>query len=480
MQLFSIIDDIQSIEKNEYLESKSVFDLCAPELKFFLNQKDLYKVVHDKNIDTHSLYVLSILLEKEIFEKHLNRNYINREERSILFTNEMYQSLCKSAKENGKFRSHLGKIYQYKNELFDIPVFRVNNLRKYGIEINESYFDYLYEYISPDYLNNSISTLSMLAVYDESNKKMFDVECDKVIVYKETNEIYDNFVDAILSNYDHQYEMNLLSLHKQGIYPQKRIPQKSTNFCVTIKPASRVGENAKITELRKMIGWIYSWKNGKNPQKDFNELRQRNPMTEYNSVEAFKKQWVKNQAFKLASTLSLVRADEPKEKKHCLNLNEYVNNLNSLLNRYSRNNVTVFEKVDDLNNYDGYTGIYVLCFDEELRMYIGQTKESFKRRITSHFTNPQSEFDKTHDFDKISSIYVLHTTDEFIDYIEMDCIATISSKYLFNKFAGGGSLELITSNRYDSKKYILSQQAIEDIINDTNYVKQFNNDMKKL
>lgn len=475
MLLYSIINNIQNVEEiNEKLRNKEIFDLCTSEITFFLSEKDLYRMVRNKKLDINSLYILSILVEKEVFEKYLNRNLINKEERSILFTKEMYLALCNHAKENRMFKSYLRKIYQYHEELFGISVFIAIQLQKHGVELNEKYFDYLYEYICPVYYNDSMSTLSMLALYDESNRRLFDSECDKVVVYKETPEIYDNFVDAILSNYNQQYEMNLLSLHNKGIYPQKRIHKAYTNFHVTIKPTLRVSENARITELRKLINHIYRWKNGKLPEKDFSELQQHTPATKYSSVEEFKKQWVKNMAFRLSADLVLAIKFKPEEKNTYLIFDEYVNNLKSLLNRYSQNNKSVFEKVENLNDYDGYTGIYILCFDDEMKMYIGQTKQSFKKRITSHFTKPQSDFDKTHSFDRISSIYILHTTSEFIDYVEADCIANIEPKYLLNKLAASGSIELITSESYNPQNYMISSKAIIDIVSDVEKAKEYN------
>lgn len=104
-------------------------------------------------------------------------------------------------------------------------------------------------------------------------------------------------------------------------------------------------------------------------------------------------------------------------------LNKYEQSIKNLLNRYSKNEQTIFELVNDLKKYDHCCGIYVLCFDEEQKVYIGQAKKSIYKRVRQHFTNPQTTFDNTHKEENISRIYVLQTTDEFIDYIECDCVS---------------------------------------------------------
>jgi hypothetical protein len=155
-------------------------------------------------------------------------------------------------------------------------------------------------------------------------------------------------------------------------------------------------------------------------------------------------------------------------------MNKYEQSINDLLNRYSKDNETVFELVNNLKDYDGYSGIYVLCFDKEQKVYIGQAKKSIYKRIHQHFNNPQTTFDKTHDFEEISRIYVLHTTDEFIGYVERDCIAMFSCETCCNVLMGEHSIDCLRF--VNPSDYLMSIKFVQGIVNDVPLAKKISAD----
>ena len=81
-----------------------------------------------------------------------------------------------------------------------------------------------------------------------------------------------------------------------------------------------------------------------------------------------------------------------KERKDTLSENEYNEQLNELLKRYTHNNTPLFQKVQNLNDFKSQIGIYILCLPEVKGFYVGKTIHSLKKRITSHWTNPMAFF----------------------------------------------------------------------------------------
>ena len=100
---------------------------------------------------------------------------------------------------------------------------------------------------------------------------------------------------------------------------------------------------------------------------------------------------------------------------------------------------------------------------------MGKTEIGFAKRISQHFTKPNSAFDSTYKPDDIRQIYIL-PMDESLPYVglvEQDCIATLGSELCLNALAGGDSIELIKSNDYDYKKHLIPLNAIQFIAEDS-------------
>lgn len=144
--------------------------------------------------------------------------------------------------------------------------------------------------------------------------------------------------------------------------------------------------------------------------------------------------------------------------------NKYQQALNDLLLRYSKDGKTVFEKVHVLDDYAGYTGIYVLCIPRVKGYYIGQTNKSISKRIKQHFHSPSSEFDKSFTINDVSEIYVLHCGIDYLDIAEVDCIASIPKEYLLNRMAGGPLIMFVDSEDYVSSRFRADEKMIKEIV----------------
>ena len=482
MFLFCLIDNfpkISALSQNPFFEE--VINLIEDKCLIFLSQEDLFKYIKPclitNQFDSKKGF-FTLYIEKDEFDKQLNRSWINKEERYIAFPCQDLFLVYQHSLVKKKIKYSISKIFNYHNTLFSISASSIYKLQTFGVEFNDAYLDSLCGYINPHYIGSLSGKLETLICCDITNKQFFSSPGNKVVIYKEQPIIYDNFVDALMDDHNYQNEVNLLSLHENGIFPQSKTTQEYTNFGVTIRVKTYLDEQSKIDCLRKTMHHIYSWSKNRYLEEDFIKHKESCLLKKCDTLEDYILQGVKYRAFRFAyDYLSLYQSNDnftDPSNDHLLTINEYSYNLQSLLNRYSKNGESVFEKVEDLNDYDGYTGIYILCFDDEMKMYIGQTKQSLKKRITSHFTKPQSDFDKTHTFDRISSIYILHTTSEFIDYVEADCIANINANYLLNKLAANGSIELIDSKSYDPKNYMISPEGIIDIVNDVEKAKNYN------
>jgi hypothetical protein len=193
------------------------------------------------------------------------------------------------------------------------------------------------------------------------------------------------------------------------------------------------------------------------------------------SFDMFRKQRICSAAFSFATYLSgQTRIIKQLLHKAQENRQEYNDKLQKLLCRYSKKGKTVFEKVTDLNDYMGFKGIYILCFNRLAKCYIGQTSKSIKHRVIAHFSKPQTQFDYLCDFGSITEIYVLHVFDELLDDVEQDCIAYMGSEHLLNACAGGRSIELIKGDEYIPNDYLLPPASVTAIVNESTNAKNHN------
>ena len=66
-----------------------------------------------------------------------------------------------------------------------------------------------------------------------------------------------------------------------------------------------------------------------------------------------------------------------------------------------------------------------------------------------------------------------------MDFVEADCIASLDPTLLFNIYAGGQSIEMISSKDYDPNRYLLEDKAILLISEETNSLNSVINEFKR-
>lgn len=360
----------------------------------------------------------------------------------------------------------------FKQKKYNISKYLIDRLNKLNINIDDEYFDYIVEYRNPFLDDMTESHLFKLLNHDYYNRILYDKEkgLGNILIYDKIGNIigeYSSLTEMLLEVNQQGLLYGFRNLHNKGIVPEKR---KIEFYGVEI---TYVEQHPYLTVLNNLTKEINGWRNGKTQEKIYNDKYRINVRKNY-SFENFVLQRVKYTSF-LLGELEMNKNRELSSKKNISGTEEdYKLQLNILFDRYTLGDLCGFEEVKDLKSIHKYSGIYIMCFDNEKKYYIGQAKHSFKERIVQHFINPKSSFDDTHKPTDVSKIYVMHTTDEFIDLIEQDCIATISKEYLLNVLVGGNSIDSIRSNHYNPKEYMLSFEFIESVIEDINNAKKIN------
>ncbi len=396
MRIYKIVTPVEKdvIEKN----NNKFFDVnnCV-DFTIFQSQKEVAKQAY--TLKENSNYETIYYADFEVDDSDYSELVIN--EISILnnhITPHMDYGIIKNI--------HLIEVFKYNGEIITISTCLTDDLKKYGVVFNDDYFSFVYSYKSP-YRHGSYD-LFMADAYNKRYKEKFG----RIVVYKETPEFYESVFDAVINNYDKKYKFGFEKLHSQGILPKNKKKRIARNFGVEIKVSASDIDNIYIKSLNGEIGDIYRWKGGKRAIKCYNDSFFRD-QNNSESLEEFKYNRTKNRCF-TASMLTefaskLEMREKTKDKVNNVGSNDelvYESSIQHLLNRYSCMGYTAFEKVIDLNEYKDEMGIYVLCFKDEFKIYIGQTKKSLKNRIVQHFTDPQSEFDKSHSFEEITDIYI--------------------------------------------------------------------------
>lgn len=185
----------------------------------------------------------------------------------------------------------------------------------------------------------------------------------------------------------------------------------------------------------------------------------------------FKKQYIKYLSFsipcRIVSRFYTMKEMHKKRKKIPLVKHRYF--LEQLLDRYSYKGDLLFEKVDNLTNYNK-PGIYILSMPNVRSIYIGQSVVSVRKRIISHFTNihGKTDFDRSILPDFIKEIYVMPVKNnkklcEYLDIIEIDLIANCNLEICENALAGGPLLIPIHLGDYKQENYRLSDRRLNKI-----------------
>ena len=350
-------------------------------------------------------------------------------------------------------------VYQYKNELISIPKWVIDGLLDEGVEFSEEYFDYVLSYRRP-YKGWGLN----LFIADLRNKKC-KKELGRIVVYRDVPTFYEDVLSAVLDNYEKKYRFGFENLHNKGVFPSSKLSNYVEKFGVRIKESKMPVEHPYIAKLNFSVNDLYKWKYGKRALKCYNDSYFRD-QDDGQLFEDFKAKEVRYRSFTALFYVNVDAGGTPKDNKNYQRTdNEYYYDfLNTILDRYSYNGASLFQDVQDLNKYENMAGIYILSFEQERKMYIGQTKKCLKTRIVQHFNKPQSEFDKSHSLQDVTKIFVLSVPVQFLDQVEIDCIASVPSQMLFNVFAGGDLIMMMSSERYNPEQYILDEKSRASII----------------
>lgn len=90
-----------------------------------------------------------------------------------------------------------------------------------------------------------------------------------------------------------------------------------------------------------------------------------------------------------------------------LNKTDFENAITNFLNKYKG-----FRSVENLSDFDGICGYYIMVLDKYKQVYIGKS-ENIKRRILSHWSSTKA-FDRT-----LFPMYAVETSCFSIDFSEL-------------------------------------------------------------
>lgn len=369
-------------------------------------------------------------------------------------------------------------IITYQNQDYAVPIKYVRELEALGVQVDENYVGELLGYQSPVW-ELKLRTLMIIDIgnkeYAQSKENLGRIikydKCGNIAACFES--VYEATVDALNSNARYSFER----LHNEGFLRQK---QKHEFFGIPITVAH---DHEIIKALNKHIRCSRNLYQGK---RKYTQMLYADVADKMSYTE-FAMQKIKADSFRFRADVirpffnnSNSNAEHPYVKHNIELCADYDIRMKALFDRYSVNGETLFEKVDDLGKYKGYSGIYLLCLPQIKGCYVGQTKKCFATRIPQHFTSPNSAFDTKYGPADIKEIYILPAEEYYVDYLESDCIAVLGNEVCLNALAGGGSVELIKSERYKPENYLLPQEPLELAIQESCNLMEYMHDMQAL
>lgn len=444
---YKIVSPQEALKISEN-RSDSFFIDCCEDFRIF-NSKDLvmrcareFQLI--KSIDT--VYYAEFNLDCDYFGNSTDCVLLERDRFSQLNTHIVSEI-------------YLYGVYEYKDELISIPKWTIEGLLQEGVEFSEEYFDYVLSYRRP-YKGWELN----LFIADLRNKKC-KKELGRIVVYRDVPTFYEDVLSAVLDNYEKKYRFGFENLHNKGVFPSSKLSNYVEKFGVRIKESKMPVEHPYIAKLNFSVNDLYKWKYGKRALNCYNDSFFRD-QDDGQLFENFKAKEVRYRSFTALFNVNVDAGGTPKDNKNyqCTDNEYYYDFLNTILDRYSYNGASLFQDVQDLNKYENKPGIYILSFEQERKMYIGQTEKCLKTRIIQHFNKPQSEFDKSHSLQDVTKIFVLNLPAELLNQVEIDCIASVPSQMLFNMFAGGDSIVMVSSKRYNPTQYLLSKKTLASTI----------------
>lgn len=366
---------------------------------------------------------------------------------------------------------------------YEVAQRTIDKLNSIGVKFTNEYIDYLLQNNSPHYA----FSLGSLATIDIPNKELIgpNRSLGRVIKIDKQGQIlatFDSIFDAALDALNCSNKYSFERLHTIEYVPQEyeldffgvkmKVSKKSPDFDYTV-----------IDELNRTIKRCKNKYLGR--QKIFKEMYTESIASKM-TYDEYVVQGIRWEAFICGQCIQhckIPQEEHPYTKHVIENCSDYEKRMTDLFQKYSVNETSAFERIDDLNNVKGCTGIYLLCFPQIKGCYVGKTEKCLATRITQHFTKPNSEFDKKYQPSDVKEIFIMQLgeTTEFINLIEEDCIATLGKDICLNALAGGTSIEFIKSDTYHAEEHFLPQNltklVTEDSLGISKYRKDCRNDM---
>lgn len=358
----------------------------------------------------------------------------------------------------------MGKVIFHNSE-YDVNDGLLNAYEEYVGLITEEELESLWEYHSVFEKNNIQNELPQLMRTEIYNKTLlWESGFGGIIEYNPSGEICNVFrkVDDMISairGTSSIYGFEFYDGLKEGL-TRKGI----AFFGVTVKPLydQMSWKNMSVISLNIAMRFLRRWeKTGSFKSYEDTYFRAKIGDISYGD---FCEQYRKNFIFTLADWLPSSKLKRSIMERVKMDEKPYKADLEKLLNRYTVDGSTKFEKVNDLNAYTGCSGIYIFCLDEIRGYYVGQTSSDIKKRIKSHWSDPSNAFDRTYGPNDVSSIYVLRLNSKYLNRVEQDCIASINQLYLLNRFVGGNVIAAVHSSQYNSEEYRMKQDDLSEVL----------------
>lgn len=366
------------------------------------------------------------------------------------------------------------KTIIYQNIEYEVCEWAIEKLKSIGISYEDEYISYLLQYDNPlssqrldilgnmDYINRQyIGTGSLLGRIVKIDKN--GIICD----YFEN--LFDAVIDSLNCNNKYSYE----KLHNNGIY-QSKITYDFFGTKINV-----VSKGKEIDAIKKLNSHIRTCKNGYwDKNNHFNKIYHSFHISSKLTYDEFKMQYLRWLSLSFSGYFQYHYSDciDNEYTRHIEdNCNDYSQRINSLFKKYSNDKGCCFQKIYDLKQVYGLPGIYLLCFPKIKGCYVGKTEKCLLKRITQHFTTPNSIFDRKYTPTDVEEIYILQLDETlpFINIIEEDCISTLGKDICLNAFAGGNSIELIKSDKYNASMHTINEDLLEWVVSDSHNITQY-------
>lgn len=369
------------------------------------------------------------------------------------------------------------KTIVYRNTEYQVCEWVIKELNSIGLEFNDEYITSLLEQQSPIFP----WSLTVLAHWDFLTRKFIGSNglLGKIVqLDKEGNVLncFETIYDAAMASLHNRCKYSFENFYKSGVCLSK----ENLNFFgieIAIYP-----KNLEYDIIKKLNKAIQRCKNKQSDKSKWYKERYSAEIASKMTYDEYITRIVRCEALiSVQSFTSLVEEESEYTKHNIEKCADYFDRIKDLFQKYSARGLCAFKQIYDLNTVKNFSGIYLLCLPQIKGCYIGKTQKCFAKRITQHFTNPNSVFDSKYKPNDIKEIYVLQLdeTMKMIDFIEEDCIATLGKEISLNAMAGGNSIELIKSEKYNANEHLLNSDLLQWVAEDSLNIARYREECKE-